>query len=242
MTALKYWDAGSNQWIVLPTSSPGLTYTQVQATAPNPNAPVLAPPNGALWVDTSTATPGLAAYVPSQAPPASGNNSFTDAAGELWVSRNASPWRKARDAVRMRCYSNASPTIPTSSGSGTVFLFNTLDPGTGDLFATYATGTGVWTCPFTGVYQVSAMLTAMHAAAAGAFFTILIRNGSPVQRGTQTALPASGDWGSTINDQVHFNAADTMTINVFQNTGQNITGYSGFVELYTLAVHFLSPG
>jgi hypothetical protein len=240
MPTLKYWDAGSNQYVAMPGSY-GQVYAAVAATPPPAANPVIAPPMGALWVDTSTTPPQppALAYVPTQAPPPTGNNSFSDAAGELWFSRNGSAWRRASDVVRARAYFNGNYTVPSSTAQQTI-TYNTLDPGTGDPTGSLNLGTGLFTCPVTGVYMVSGRVY-VTLAAATAFFVLITRNGATVARGIQ--IPAgAGAYEGEVNDQVRGAVGDTLCIQVYQASGQNATSPAGYNELITFAVHFLSPG
>ena len=50
--------------------------------------------NKTLYISDGTAWQ-LQPYVPPQTPPATGNNYFTDAAGEVWVSQAGGVWKKA---------------------------------------------------------------------------------------------------------------------------------------------------
>jgi hypothetical protein len=63
MPALKYWDVVSNSYVDLPAPQgppgpPGAStagvYVDVGAEPPDPNAPGITPPEGFLWIDTTT--------------------------------------------------------------------------------------------------------------------------------------------------------------------------------------------
>jgi len=220
MAALRYWDASQNQWILLPGSQ-GQTYAQVTSgTAPNPNAPVLSPPMGALWVDTSTTAP-MAPYVPPQTPPATGNNVYTDSAGEQWFSQNGSAWRKARDVVHSRVYRNAAYTLPAAAW--TAIPYDTVDR---DVFGFYSVANKYFTTPMSGWYQVNAMIQLGAAPTTGQFLmSNIYKNGANTVAGGQQTWTGSGNWpvagisaalycssGDTLQPYAYFSAALAISV------------------------------
>jgi hypothetical protein len=203
------------------------------------------PPTGFLWVDTSTTvtSPPAAAYFPPQTPPASGFNTFTDSAGEVWVSYNGSAWKKARDVCRTRAYNNAA--ITWAPGTTNV-VYTSLDANTGDVLGSMNIATGVYTVPVTGVYQIDARVyAAASAAPAGSLFAglNLLKNGAEVARGSGTGSNMSGViMQSTVSDQVHCVAGDTLQTQFNNVMAINLTCPAGYVQLNTFSVHLVSPG
>jgi hypothetical protein len=184
MPTLKYWDNVAGAYVAVP-GAPGQVYAQVAATAPPAANPTIAPPMGALWVDTSTTVPALAAqaYFPPQTPPPTGFNTFTDVSGTVWVSRNGSAWRKALEVLHARYY---LPANYAAAGSVTLNLTGvSSDP-------LNCAGSGGFLVPLAGLYSVTATigLTPSPATASNMQVNIL-RNGAIVSLGGTTYYPAS---------------------------------------------------
>jgi hypothetical protein len=164
-------------------------YAQVQATAPNASAPAIAPPAGFLWVDNSTtATWAAAPFFPSQTPPVSGFNSFTDGAGDVWVSLNGSAWKRARDALHCRVYRNTAFT-PTVAWAAV--LFDTVDR---DLTALYAPATGRFTAPVAGWYLVNGIINSGAPATGQYINSAIYKNGASYANTGQQTYSGSGNW------------------------------------------------
>jgi hypothetical protein len=159
MPTLKYWDVTSGQYIAITPVGP--TYANVAATAPNAAAPVINPPNGFLWVDTSTTASFVATpYYPPQTPPASGFNSFTDSGGEVWVSLNGSAWKKARDGLHAFYYRNAAYTLVV--GTVTALPYDTR---ANDTYGLYNASTARMTFPVTGWWSIHTQMNVNFTAA-----------------------------------------------------------------------------
>jgi hypothetical protein len=187
MATLKYWDGTQYQPIPGP---PAGAYTAVGPTAPNASTPgtSLVPPNGFLWVDTGTTIPP-APYVPPQAPPATGFNSFTDPAGEAWVSQNGSAWKKAINVLGFNCHRGTAFVMPTTWSP---FDYDVKDV---DPYNLYNSGTGVFTTPIAGRWFLQISIGAT-ASAAGQWIISAWYLGAPgalgaaLCQGTSTAAVA----------------------------------------------------
>jgi hypothetical protein len=158
-------------WTVASASS-GPAYAEIAATPPAAaTPPPIVPPRGLLWVDTTTTVPfaAPAAYFPPQTPPASGFNTFTDSAGEAWISRNGSAWKKARDVLQARVYRAAAYTLPTAFAT---FPFDTV---TRDPYAIWSGGNFV--IPVAGLYIVTNQVVVNHGAAGQYANTGIYQNG-----------------------------------------------------------------
>jgi hypothetical protein len=197
MPTLKYWDATLLQYTAL-VSPPSPAYTQVSATAPVATAPVISPPMGLLWVDTSTnpTMPSSTPYFPPQTPPASGFNSFTDSGGEVWVSLNGSAWKKARDGLHAFYYRNAAYNLATGV---TVLPYDTVAR---DTYGLYNASTGRMTFPVTGWWRIHTQLDVSFTAAGQFGQTLLqwvIGGGGPGNYANSVITSSGAAVWSTIN-------------------------------------------
>jgi hypothetical protein len=211
MATLRYWDGTQYQPIPGP---PAGAYTAVGPTAPNASTPgtSLVPPNGFLWVDTGTTIPPQP-YVPPQAPPASGWNTFTDAAGTVWVSNNGSAWKLAT-AIKARLHRQAAWTMT----QGANVLFDTMDVNYGFV---YNASTGVLTVPVAGDYLLTANVTGT-TAAAGDYMGFLIQ--APAGGNAISAVMGSPlvgwEFGACVSAVRNCNAGDSLSVDVYVSNGK----------------------
>ena len=155
-------------------------YAEVAATAPTAATPTaIVPPQGLLWVDTST-TAVSAPFFPSVTPPGSGFNTTTDSSGQTWVSINGSAWKTAQDALHCRVNRGAVYSVPTTA---TALPFDTAAD---DTYGMYSTGTSRFTCPIAGWYQIYAMTYVIGNAANQQVNVAVYKNGTLVVRNVGT--------------------------------------------------------
>jgi hypothetical protein len=158
----------------------GAAYLDVSSTAPPPASPTVTPPEGLLWLDTSTPTLTNVAYSPPIAPPATGFNTFTDEAGEVWVSINGSAWKRATQALFARLTRGAVYTFPTSF---TNFPWDGFD----DPYGLWNRTSKQMTIPIAGLWLFAASNYAPFTnltTGPQSIQTNLVKNGTPVSRGT----------------------------------------------------------
>jgi len=193
---------------------------------------------GFLWIDTSTSPPPVTPYYPPQTPPASGTNSFTDASGEVWLSKTGSAWRRARDVATARIYLASNQTV--ASGNVQILLSATQFDPLGS-FASNA-----YTVPVAGRYLITGSIGHSGApATAGSVQSILTTNGVASSYGNVAFFPASaGSWPAySVQDIQKFNAGDAIALFNWLAAGgpANITVMGDPTRTF-LAVHFLDPG
>jgi hypothetical protein len=221
-------------WNATGGAGTGPAYAEIAATAPPAaSPPAIVPPTGLLWVDTST-TFGVAAtaYFPPQTPPASGFNSFTDGAGMVWVSRNGSAWRLARDVLHARYYLTANLAFPGAAAISCTGV--TTDPMA-------CAGSGGFVVPLAGTYLVTAN-TGLSAApaTAGSMQQNIFRNGANVVNGGGfTYLANNSMWPSvTVTDMLTCAVNDLIQNGMWTTQAVNIMGTS---DRTFLAVTYLGP-
>jgi hypothetical protein len=174
----------------------GAAYLDVSSTAPPPAAPTITPPEGLLWLDTSTPTPSAVAYSPPTAPPATGFNTFTDEAGEVWVSNNGSVWKRAIQALFVRLQRGAVYTFPTAF---TNFPWDGFD----DPYGVWARTSQQMTIPVAGLWLFAGSNYAPFTnltTGPQSIQTNLVKNGTPVSRGTMETNWANVGTRCTLTD------------------------------------------
>jgi len=214
MATLKYWDAGSSQYVLL---SGGVGPAGVGVPAGGTANQLLVKNSGTDY-DTKWA-PLQVPYVPPQTPPGSGKNFYTDAAGDVWASLNGSAWQRATQVIKARLYRNAAWTLT----NGQTVPFDTYDYG-----GTWNLSNGTtFTVPVAGDYLVSSYLAANIPNANYMYFTVR-RNAAT----TRTSTVAWNNTGAANNvyafftDVVQFNANDTSDI-YSVNTFGSLAGGTG---------------
>jgi len=220
MATLKYWDVGSSSYVLLSggVGPAGGTANQLLVK------------NSGTDYDTKWA-PLQVSYVPPQAPPGSGKNFYTDAAGEVWASLNGSAWQKASQVIKSRLYRNAawSPTLPVS------VPFDTYDIG-----STWNLSNGTtWTCPVTGDYLYS--VQAIANVLANNWLAVSIRKGGTVIR-THTAYNSNGGANNVAphgSDVVQFATGDTSDVYFSTNQSGALAGGVGIASTF-VSYRFLS--
>jgi hypothetical protein len=218
MTTLKYWDASLGQYVNLAPSGP--SYVTVAAAAPNANAPTVTPPNGFLWVDTTTTGQYITTpYVPAQTPPATGTNSFTDSSGEVWISRNGSPWKRARDALHANVGRAAAYTF---TGTLTAVPFDTVGV---DTYAMYTSPNFI--VPIAGRYHVDYSVAYSPAGLGSWMNTYISRNGTGYYN-TNTVAVNTGGLSAHNSGSVVVSAGDQISVMVQGSASMNLFGDTTF--------------
>jgi hypothetical protein len=206
MPTLRYWDATANQYVALPGSY-GQVYVAVAAAPPNASNPVIAPPMGALWVDTTATIPALAtqAYFPPQTPPATGVNTFTDSAGEAWISLNGSAWRKCRDVLHARVGRVAAANI----GNSTIIPFDTV---VDDVYGVWSVANSWFTAPVAGFYLLTSGLQLANLAAGGYVQMWAYKNGVTTEYGNSLAQTGVVGLGPLLSVSLRYVAGDHLQV------------------------------
>lgn len=160
--------------------------------------------------------PGLqaaGAFVPASTPPPTGINSYTDPAGDVWVSKNGSVWKKARDVVRAKLYRNAAWTLPNGGNVVTPFDTVLFDPLTCSVFGASA----AFNCPIAGDYLCTGVSGTGAGAVSGDIFSCsILRNGGFAVYGTSVgAVPVGWGQGWTVTGVVRCGASDTLQLNTY---------------------------
>lgn len=115
------------------------------------------------WMRRAGAWTGFAS--PPQPPVTTGTTvqSFTDAAGDVWVAKNGvngGAWKKARDVLHASYHRSAAFTIPT--GTAAILIFDTVE---NDDYTLLNTGNGIVTFPVAGLWSVDCTIAASPVAA-----------------------------------------------------------------------------
>lgn len=150
--------------------------------------------------------PGLqaaGAFVPSQVPPPTGFNSYTDPSGMVWVSRTGSAWKRARDALHARVWRNAAFTIPTAN---TVLPYDVIER---DIYGMYSTPN--WVMPVTGVWGISGIIRTV-LPSNQTLYIMVYRNGTPAASGVIHGTGGANWAAATISTSLYCNAGDTLGI------------------------------
>lgn len=190
MPVIKYWDTTQGAWVPVVSAPGAASYAQVASTAPNQNNPLIAPPAGLLWVDTSTGAPSnvtgpaggdlMGTYPNPQvdmalpAPLTSGSTvqSFTDSLGDLWVAKNGvygGAYKRARDVLH--CKIMRGSNVALTSGSNQGVAFDTIPAGYDPYGMTALPGI---TVPVAGLYLVYCQLSVTTTATTGGLLYLLM--------------------------------------------------------------------
>lgn len=206
MPLLKYWDVSSGQYLVVQAGAQGPAGPTGPAGPAGPQGPIGSP------------------YFPSQTPPASGFNSFTDTSGMIWVSYNGSAWKRATDALFARVWRNTVYNIPTGQ---TPMPFDTIDHDSYGLWTPASNFT--FTIPLTGIWLVMSQMI-LNASVSSYLNMSIIQgsntlhwNGSPTTTGYLPTICAESfllSAGQTINAQTNASTAAPCV------TGQGYTYFS----------------
>jgi hypothetical protein len=182
---------------------------------------------GALWIDTSAAaSPVSSAYFPAQTPPATGFGSFTDGAGVVWVSMNASPWRMAREVLSMRVFQNTSQSLPAAPSPPTQINYDTID---WDVYGMWSMTTHRATVPIAGRYQMTIRAEATGMASGNCrSFCELWKNGTgPDRRGIDIMTGPTSNLATTLVTLERPNTGDYFDGRVWNNpAGSTATGFA----------------
>jgi hypothetical protein len=150
-----FWISDGTQWNQIQGSGGGggPAYADVSATAPNPNAPVITPPEGLIWIDTST-NPSWAAYTitgPTGPAGVTGPTGAAGAAGSTFQVITISATTTLPSAVNteyvVKCIGTLSVNLPPAPGNLSMYtIVNastgavTLVPNGGDVINGFASG------------------------------------------------------------------------------------------------------
>jgi hypothetical protein len=197
-------DAGANNDFLFTTVT-GVAATTPVAPAVPANAVALAqiyvPGNSASIVAgniTDLRPWGLSIRGPNALPPpnaASSVASFTDANGEVWVSKagvNGGAWRKAKDVLHCK----AARTGAWSTGGGTVPWDTTYE----DSYGMYNTGLSAFVAPTGGIYQVSTRMQFSPTAYPPSVWYMnctIALNGNLQASGVPALASTNGSWSAT---------------------------------------------
>jgi hypothetical protein len=99
---------------------------------------------------------------PAGGPLTSGQGSFTDPTGDIWVAKagvNGGNWRRARDVMHARYYRTAAFTLTASA-----WVNLTLDTLQYDDYGLYSTSTGLFTPMITGFWRLTFIVGATPTA------------------------------------------------------------------------------
>ena len=189
---------------------------------------------GYMWVDTSTSVGAggtVYPYFPPQTPPGSGFNSFTDTSGEVWVSRNGSAWKRARDGLHCRVYRNAAFTTQTSL---VAFQFDTV---VSDPYAMYNVN-GNFTAPVAGIYQFHAVIS--WGGNTGAVGMALDGFGWSPNQGAPVVQDLFGQWRASLVEVVSLGATGTTRVDFACQSG-GVAGAPGQQTCYA-TMDYLGTG
>ncbi len=177
------------------------------------------------WVSANTGTPGL--IVPANdswpAPPAIVTSAF--------VNKNI------RDTIDFLAYpplleaylSGAAAGIASQTSFPVVGQPIPLDATFADTWAAFSTGTGIWTCPRSGLYYVCGFAgltgdsTSVSLAAGVTVTSPLYNSGSPVTiwGGAQTATASAGN-AAVVRKRIRFLQGDTAQLAAFQRDSSSL--------------------
>lgn len=170
-------------------------------------------------------------YVPPQAPPPTGKNFFTDAAGEVWASLAGSAWLKAKQVIKCRVYRSAAFTIT----NGYVVPFDTYDIG-----AAWALFSGtLFTAPIAGDYLINAGVVGNIPTAYYMYFSV--RKNGAVARISNVFwnnTGAANNVSPQLTDTIQLAAGDTLDV-YSVNTYGSLAGGIGLGSTY-FGCRFLS--
>jgi hypothetical protein len=196
----------------------GAAYAEVQATPPPAaSPPAIVPPLGLLWVDTSTTASWAAApFYPTQTPPPTGFNSYTDGAGMVWVSLNGSAWKMARDVLHARWYRNAALTLTST------FIACPYDTVDRDPYGLWVPASTSFQVPIAGLYRFTLQLTAT-TTATGQYVSGNVYKTGGVQISGMVGSPSLATWAvGASNDLVMLVAGDYIQFNVNSSVSMSV--------------------
>jgi hypothetical protein len=156
----------------------------------------------APWIKTifSALPPALGAGAALQ--------SFTDLNGEVWIAKggvNGGAWRKARDVIYSRVYRSAAFML---QASGAAIPYDTIDM---DAYGLYNSTNFGWYAPVTGLYLVSATMSAIPTGTGVGQFCagVVYKNGVLIAQSSAHSSMGYG-FGCTVTVIVKLTAQDTI--------------------------------
>jgi hypothetical protein len=225
-------------WNVSSGGGAGPAYAEIQATPPTAaTPPAIVAPMGLLWVDTSIANPTTVnlPYFPPQTPPVSGFNSFIDGSGAVWVSRNGSAWKKARDVLHAKVYRAAVWTVGTAAAT---VVFDTVNRDDYGIW----TGGGNLVAPIAGWYSVFLNISITTTPTFSGVINVNrngTRNGYVTSNGVASS-PVESWIAFTYNMAYSLAAGDVMTLTI--NSTVAGTGGGQGLDLCSAGMSYLGSG
>jgi hypothetical protein len=184
--------------------------------------------NKTLYISDGTAWQ-LQPYVPPQTPPATGNNYFTDAAGEVWVSQAGGVWKKATEVLFCRVYKNNAWVYPTAANA---LGWDTSDR---DVYGICPVTTTRLTVPIGGLWTTQCFLSsAAFTAFPNWIAAVLYKNGAAIQSGLQQTQPASGGNWPTISFAATLYLTASDYLEVFKWASVQVSGTTGVSQSISL--------
>jgi hypothetical protein len=164
--------------------------------------------SGSQYMTVHRIFPGLqggGAFFPTQVPPPTGFNSYTDPSGEAWVSRNGSAWARARTALHAQVSRNAAYTVPTAAA---ILPFDTV---TFDTFALFNFTSYGFVIPVAGYYSLHAQVL-VNAPVNQQYVFYLLQNGTVVYATQPTVYTGALYIAAQITVTKPFSTGDLLQI------------------------------
>jgi len=189
--------------------------------------------NTATNYDTGWATP----YPNLPAPVTTGSTiqTFTDAAGVIWVAKNgvnSGNWKQARDAIHARMYRGTAYTLPTGA---TAAPLDTVDY---DAYGLWSAGSSGYVVPLAGIYSVDGRFQANNPASGNWVGLSFYKNSVAALGGTQMTMQTT--WPNpTVAGTIKCVVNDTIQMAV--NSSPALAAQAG-IDAFYFAIHYLGTG
>jgi hypothetical protein len=215
MPVLKYWDVASNAYVPLPTgqAAPSI-YAIVTSTPPATSGSTPSPPEGLIWIDTST-NPSL---TPPPVTSTSGFTTYTDQFGDLWVAKggvNGGAWKRPHDVLHCRAYLSTSYT--GTAAAWNIINFQAIDV---DAYGLFSTTTYRFTAPLAGKYLfTSAGIMGFGTAQSARVLFGFYLNGTEARRVLDMALGSMTGYDLGGSAIIQLNANDYVQSAFYESVG-----------------------
>jgi hypothetical protein len=215
-------------------------YVDVASTAPPANTPTITPPEGLLWIDTSTNPIITTVQLPPPVTTGSTIQTYTDANGDIWVAKNgvrSGNWYRARDVLYARLSRGAVYTFPTAA---TNMAWDQFD----DPYGIWTQASQQMTIPLAGLWSFNGSnYTPFAGLSTGPqnLGSNLVQNGTVVSRGSQATNWANSPVRSPLSDVLRCVAGDVIAYTVQCSLASQTSVYADKSNNW-LAINYLGTG